>query len=223
METKEFEETLWIKFWYSFFRVFMGPIVRLFWIKKVEGLENIPKSGPCIIAANHASYLDFICFVSISPRKVYYLAAEKFFKSYFWRPLMNMTGQIKVERDVKDKTKPKNIAISVLKQNKMLGIFPEGTRSDDGEIHKAYTGVAKFVLATKAPVIPMGIKETYKILPRFKKTPKFKKIAEFVIGKPMFFENFYCEENDEKVLREITNKIMLEIAKLANKKYNYAE
>lgn len=220
---KEFKETIGIKFWYTLFRFFLSPIVRFIWIRKIEGVKNIPKSGPCIIAANHSSFFDFICFIAVSPRKIYYLAAEKFFKWKIWRFLVKATGQIKVERESKDKNEIYGIILSLLKQGKMFGIFPEGTRSPDGEIHKAFTGAAKFSLMARVPVIPVGIKNTFEILPRQKRFPKFRKIVEVKIGEPMFFSEYYGGEKDEKALREITNKIMIKIAELSDKKYGYLE
>lgn len=216
----KFKETISIKFWYSFLRVFLAPAVRAIWIRKVEGLNNIPKSGACIIAANHSSFFDFISFIAVSPRKVYYLAAEKFFKWRMWRFLVKATGQIKVERESHDKDAVYNIAFSLLEQGKILGVFPEGTRSIDGEMHKAFTGVAKFALMAKVPVIPVGIKGTYDILPRQKRYPRFKKIIELKVGEPMVFSEYYGKENDENVLREITDRIMEKIAELADKKLN---
>ena len=87
-EFVEYEETLIAKWGYAVLRKIMAPFVRLFWIAEVEGLHNIPKDGAIIVASNHESYFDFLCFGSISPRKIHYLAAEKFFESRLWKPLM---------------------------------------------------------------------------------------------------------------------------------------
>ncbi len=206
---------------YFLLKILLGPLVRLIWIKKVEGLQNIPKTGPVIVAANHSSYFDFICFMAISPRKITYLAAEKFYKNRFWRPLMKITGQIKVERQEKDKTEVINRANNVLNNDGVLGIFPEGTRSADGEIHKAFTGVARFSLENRVSVVPVGIKGTYEILPRYKKIPKFKKIVEIKIGNPISFNDYYKTKDNEEVLINITREIMIRIADLSEKKYLY--
>jgi 1-acyl-sn-glycerol-3-phosphate acyltransferase len=206
---------------YWILKILFGPLARMIWIKKVEGEKNVPKKGACIIAANHSSYFDFISLISIYPRRIYFLAAEKFFKSKFWRPLVNLTSQIKVERENKDKGEVYDLAYLVLKKGKVLGIFPEGTRSSNGEIQKAFTGVAKFALTAKAPVIPVGIQGAYEVMTRFDKFPKFKKIIKIKIGEPMYFEEYYGRENDEEILREITNRIMLKIAELAGKEYRY--
>lgn len=218
-----YQETLIVKLAYSFIKRVFGPLVRYFWIERVEGLENIPKKGPIIIASNHQSYFDFICFIAVSPRRIHYLAAEKFYKSRFWRPLMNLTGQIKVDRTQHDKSEVYQTVHSVLEQGQVIGIFPEGTRSPDGEIKKPFTGVAKFALKEKVPVVPVGLIGTYEIMSRYDKFPKFKKETVIKIGKPLYFQEYYDKENNDGQLKEVTDKIMLNIATLAGKKYLYKE
>jgi len=203
---------------YSLLKFLLSPLVKLIWIKRVNGLENIPKKGPVIIAANHSSYFDFICFIAVCPRKIFYLAAEKFYKSRFWRPLVRLTGQIKVERQTGDKTEAVEKANSILKRGDILGIYPEGTRSADNEIHKPFTGVARFALKNKVSVVPVGIRGTFEVLPRQKRFPKLKKIVEINIGKSMDFSQYFGQEEDKGVLNKITNEIMNKIADLSGKK-----
>ncbi len=199
---------------YWIVKILFGPIVRLIWIKKVKGLNNFPKKGACIIAANHSSYFDFICLVAVLPRRVHFLAAEKFFKSFFWKPIMILTGQIKVERKKKDKLEVHHQVSKVLKEGGIIGIFPEGTRSPKGKIEKTYTGVGQFTLLNKVPVIPIGIKGTFEIMSRFDKFPRFKKNAEINIGKAITFREYYTKEYNKDLFREITDKIMDRIKKL---------
>jgi 1-acyl-sn-glycerol-3-phosphate acyltransferase len=191
-----------------------GPIVRLVWIKKVEGLENIPKKGAFIVAANHSSYFDFISLISVLPRRIYFLAAEKFYKSAFWHPLVAGTGQIKVDRESPDKKEVYEKVFSILKRGEVLGIFPGGTRSADGKIGKTFTGVAKFALQAHVPVVPCGIAGAYEVLPRQDKHPKLKKIIKIKIGKPIDFEEYRNKSNDDIILRWVTDRIMAEIKKL---------
>ena len=90
--------------------------IRIFLIKDLEGMDRIPKKGAAILAFNHQSLFDFICFIAISPRNIYYLTAEKFYSHPFWRPIMQMTAQIKVERTSKVKDVVNNTAADQLKQ-----------------------------------------------------------------------------------------------------------
>lgn len=223
-EKPSFNETRRVKIGYSILRKTVGPIIRMVWIDKVEGLENIPKNGPVIIASNHQSYFDFLCFIAASPRKVHYLAAEKFYKSRIWRPIMNITGQIKVERASHDKKGVHDKVYSALEQGRMIGIFPEGTRSSDGEIQKPFTGVAKFALNAKVPVIPVGIIGTYDIMSRHDKRPKFRGAkAKIKIGKPIYFSEYANIQPTDKDYKQVTDKIMSQVAELAEKKYIHAD
>ncbi|MDD4333381.1 MAG: lysophospholipid acyltransferase family protein [Patescibacteria group bacterium] len=204
---------------YFFAKKFVAPIIKLIWIKKIFGLENLPKSGPCVITANHQSYFDFLGLFSVLPRKITFLAAEKFFTSRFWRPIIEYTGQIRVNRDSEDKKEVFDLGVKVLRDGRVLGIFPQGTRSRSGEIEKTFTGVARFALAARVPVIPVGIKGAYEIMPPQAKKPKLKKNLEIIIGKPMDFGKYYEVEKTPELYRRITNEIILEIARLADKKY----
>jgi len=199
---------------YWILKIFFGWVIKLIWIKKVEGLKNVPKNGAFIVAANHSSYFDFISLITVLPRRVYFLAAEKFYKSKFWRPLVAGTGQIKVDRESSDKKEVYQKVFSVLNGGEVLGIFPEGTRSADGKIGKTYTGVAKFALGAKVPVVPVGITGTFEVMSRHDKKPKFKKNINVKIGKPIYFEEYYGKESDEVILRKITDRIIEEIEKL---------
>ena len=199
---------------YWILKKIFGPFVRLIWIKKIKGLNNFPKTGPFIIAANHSSYFDFISLIAVCPRRVYFLAAEKFYKSKFWYPLVTGTGQIKVNRKNTDKKEVYQKVFSILKKGNVLGIFPEGTRSPDGKIGKTFTGVAKFALEANVSVIPVSIIGTYEVMSRHDKCPKFKKNIKINIGKPISFEEYYQKEYDENILRKITDEIMKNIAML---------
>jgi len=203
---------------YWLLKLLFAPLVGLVWIKKIEGLKNVPENGPYIIAANHCSYFDFFCLAAIWPARIYFLAGEVFFKKWWWYPLVELTGQIKVDRNSKDKTEAKQKIISILKSGKIVGIFPEGTRSADGRIGKTYTGVAKFALEAQVPVVPVGIKGTYEVMSRHDKHPKFKKNIEIRVGEPMDFKEYYNKENDENIFRKVTDKIMENVAILSEQK-----
>jgi len=201
---------------YWLLKKIFGPFVRLIWIKRVDGLENIPKTGSYIIVANHSSYFDFLSLIAVLPRRMYFLAAEKFYKSKLWYPLVAGTGQIKVDRKNNDKKEVYQKVFSILKKGGVLGIFPEGTRSPNGKIGKTFTGVAKFAIGGMAPVIPVAISGTYEVMSRHDKRPKLKKIIKIRIGKPMYFKKYYKKECNENTLRKITDEIMEKITTLNN-------
>ena len=205
---------------YYFLKYLVAPLVKKIWIKDVEGLEHIPKKGPFIVASNHESYFDFLCFWAVSPHQVQYLAAKKFYDSKFWKPLMVATGQIKVERQAKDKSKIHEQAHYILKNKGVLGIFPEGTRSRTGEMGPAYHGAVRFALEAEVPIVPVGMVGTYDILPPNKKIPKLKR-CKIKIDKPIVHSEHYGKEHTKDLLQHLTNNLMLTIADLAGKEYKH--
>ena len=216
----EYHDSLLMDLSYDFIKITLGTIVRTIWIKKVEGLENIPKTGPAIIAFNHQSFFDFLCFVSICPRHIHYLTAEKFFSNKLWSWLMKMTSQIKVERKDHDKQILHETIHSHLAHVKVIGIFPEGTRSPhESEMLHAFTGVAKYATRANVPVVPVGIKGTYFVMAKHDKKPKFRKIVTFHIGKPLHFVEHAGKELEETKYRELTDKIIMEISRLSDRNY----
>ena len=101
-----------------------------------------------------------------------------------------------------------------------MGIFPEGTRSIDGKLQQARSGIAKLVIAAKVPVLPIGIIGSHKILPKGKFLPRFKR-CKINIGRPLYFKEYYNKKTNKKILEDITRIIMKNIAKLVDQKYNY--
>ena len=111
-------------------------------------------------------------------------------------------------------------AINALKQGKIIAIHPEGTRTLTGKLQKGKTGVARLALAAKVPVVPVGLVGTFEILPKGKYIPKLKR-AIMDIGRPLYFDEYCNKKITKRLLREITNKIMKEIAKLCKQEYNF--
>lgn len=216
---------LGIRVTYATIRFVLGPIIRLIWVKEVKGMENFPLQGPVILAANHESYFDFITCIAISPRNIYYLAAEKFFRHPAWRILMKLTGQIEVDRENKERrSHVDKVVYDLLSRGCVVGIFPEGTRAGDPEIMlKGYPGVVRYGYASGAPILPVGIKGTYRVMSRFDKKPHFKKIIEINVGNPIFLGNpLEGEPSEEKIEKTLYN-LMGTLAVLSGKKYPYSK
>ena len=219
---RKIKHSLFINTTYFLLRFFIGPIVRLIWVKKVAGLENIPKTGPAILVFNHQSYFDFICFIAVSPRNIHYLSAEKFFTHPVWSFIMIITGQIRVDRKSNDKHKLHESVYAHLDSGKLIGIFPEGTRSPhENKMLKGFPGVVKYAIHKKVLVIPVGIKGTYEVMSRHDSLPRFKKIVKIIIGNPIFFEIHHNTTPDNKVLDTLTHGIMVEISRLSGREYQH--
>lgn len=212
----------YVRYTYWLLKFILKPYFRPL-IKEVTGLENIPKEGPVIVAFNHQSYLDFFCFIAVCPRPIHYLSAEKFFTHYIWKHLMRFTGQVRVYRKEHDKHILHATIHDHLKNGKVIGIFPEGTRAPDPvEMLHAFTGVAKYAVVGRVPVIPVGIKGTFEVLSRHDRKPKYKKKTVSIhIGEPIHFTEHHGKNLTEAEYRRLTDQVMLEIARLAGKRYSY--
>lgn len=198
------------------------PLFKLY-IRKIEGKENIPKQGGYIIAANHESYMDHLFigayFITLLNKKIHFLAKKEHFDNWFKAAWHNAVGAIPVDRQAGGDD-ALNEAIQSLKSGKIIAIHPEGTRSRTGKIQEAKTGVARLALQAQVPVLPIGLRGTFEIMPRGKLIPKCKR-GEMYIGKPMTFEEYYNKELNKNNLKEVTTKIMKEIARLAGQTYDY--
>lgn len=207
---------------YPIVKIIIPPIIK-FWTKEVKGLENVPKKGPFILAANHASYMDhFVIMCTLIPylnKKIHHLAKKEHFDNIFKKIWHTYVGAVPLDREKGGKEALK-WAVKALKKGKIIAIHPEGTRTLTGKLQKAKTGVARLALLSKAPVLPIGLIGTFEILPKGKYMPKLKK-ATMNIGKPMHFTEYYNKKINKKILNEITTKIMKEIAKLCRQKYNF--
>jgi len=214
-----------------FCNIFLRPIVNRIWIKRVSGLENIPKRN-FILAANHQSHLDQIATGYICvPRRFHYIGQTDRYKGFIkvlLYILYFITGVIHVNREKEEsRKKATEKSIEALNKGASLVIYPEGTRTRTGEIQKGRPGVAKIFLKTGVPILPVGIKGTFELMPAGKSFPKIKKEVEINIGKLLFFEREVFEarkfdENSieyEEICQKITDRVMEEIAKLAGKNY----
>lgn len=207
---------------YQIAKLIFPPIIRI-WIKEVNGLENVPKEGPFIIAANHMSYMDhMIIMCTLVPylnRKIHHLAKKEHFDNFFKKSWHTWAGAVPMDRQRGGK-KALKWAINSLKDGKIIAIHPEGTRSLTGNLQRAKTGVARLALAAKVPIVPVGLIGTFEILPKGEYIPKLKK-ATMSIGKPMHLEKYYGKKITKKLLRDITGSVMVEIAKLCKQNYNF--
>ncbi len=204
-------------------KAILKPLLKLVYRIRIEGLDNLPKKGPAIIAANHLSFLDsFFIPLAVPRRKVTYLAKADYFKSWKTKWFFNMVGQIPTEREGGKKSQQSlEIARGVLEEDKLLGIYPEGTRSPDGYLHRGRTGVARLALTGGAPVVPCGLIGTEKVMPKSAKFPKLtgRLTVHVRFGRALEFSRYAGRETDRLVLRSVTDEIMYEIMQLSGQEY----
>lgn len=200
--------------------VFLGPILRLWYRPQVTGLEHVPEDGAAILAPNHQSFLDdFLLPLVIRKRKVVMMAKADYFDKWYTAWFFRAAGCIPVRREGGSASaKALTGGIDALRAGKLVGIFPEGTRSPDGRLYRGKTGVARMALEAQVPVIPVALVGTYEAWPYDRKLPKPGRV-EIRFGKPLTFERSYDTPADRFVLRSVTDEIMYEIMMLSGQEY----
>jgi len=203
----------------------LAPILRILFRPWAEGTENVPRTGPAILASNHLSFSDHFFAPLPLPRKVVFLAKSEYFtgrgiKGLFSRAFFSGVGQIPVDRaggEASDRALA--TGLRVLASGQLLGIYPEGTRTPDGRLFRGKTGVARLALEARAPVIPCAMIGGFEFQPPGKITPQFKVRPGVRFGKPLDFSRYYGMETDRIVLRAITDEVIYEIMKLSGQEY----
>ena len=211
--------------WYGFFKVPFTQFVKHGYKATITGAENIPATGPVILASNHVSYADTFLTPALIKRQVTLpVKAEAFRRDqgFKWSVIawfLKAVGMVPLDRTggraALDGLGP---VIEALEQGRVVGIYPEGTRSPDGRLYKGKTGMARLALETGVPVIPVAVIGTDKVSPpgpfkwrRQKVTLKF--------GAPLDFSRYEGMSEDRYILRSITDEIMYEIMQLSGQEY----
>jgi 1-acyl-sn-glycerol-3-phosphate acyltransferase len=131
-------------------------ILKIFWKIEVIGIENLPKEGGLILAANHVSYLDPIVLAITMKRKICFITKKEAFNNIFGSVLLKNLNAFPVDREKVDIRSLKK-SLSILEEKKVLGIFPEGTRSKNGKLQELKLGIIKIGMKTGIPILPIGI------------------------------------------------------------------
>jgi 1-acyl-sn-glycerol-3-phosphate acyltransferase len=177
---------------YTYFKIF----------NRVEavGVENVPKDGGLLACSNHISALDPPLLGTMFPRKVHFMAKAELFSIPILGKLIKGLGAFPVRRGLGDKQALRT-GIQLLNEQKVMGIFPEGTRSKDGKLQKGLAGSAFFALKSDAQVVPCAIVGSY---------APFRKIKIY-FGKPVPLDDL----KDQKGATQLaTDRIMLHIQQL---------
>ncbi len=194
-------------------RVVLSPLVR-----RCIGGENIPK-GTVIFAANHASYLDhYIVGGHIGSklgRDIHYLTKKEHFDTLIQRTWHRHLHTIPIDRTAG--AAGLSVAIRYLRTGRDIFIYPEGTRTLNGNMGAGKTGVSRLALNARVPVVPVGITNTFDILPKGKTIPRLGIQAELFIGAPIRFDEHYEKDQTNELLRDMTSRIMSEISMLVHR------
>ncbi|MCJ7510719.1 MAG: 1-acyl-sn-glycerol-3-phosphate acyltransferase [Dehalococcoidia bacterium] len=205
---------------YGFAKLVVSLVLLIWTRKQVVGLANVPRRGPVILASNHVNMLDPAIVPVLVPRRIVYMGKAELWKTPIIGSLYGLVGFIPVRRFKADLAALRK-AEKALRQNQVLGMFPEGTRSDRPGMGKGQPGTAIIALRTGAPIVPVGIAGTEGVtLPGlfFRLTR-----VRVVFGKP--FELPKGRRLNTELVEQCTERIMKEIAVLLPEKYRgvYAE
>jgi 1-acyl-sn-glycerol-3-phosphate acyltransferase len=202
----------------------VSPVLRAYFRPVATGVEHVPRTGAAIIAANHLSAADEVFTPITARRQVVYFAKAEYFdgrgligRARAW--VFTEFGLVPVERtNLRAAASTIDIGAELIAAGKMLGIYPEGTRSPDGRLHKFRTGVARLALRTGAPVVPVGLVGTDRVLPageqRWRRVP-----VQVHYGPPLDFSGRPEDERSSRVLREVTETVRAAVQALSGQEY----
>jgi 1-acyl-sn-glycerol-3-phosphate acyltransferase len=201
-----------------------APTIKLIYRPWIDGKENIPETGPVILASNHLSVADHYFLGLTTKRHIATMAKIEYFtgagvKGKLISSTVKALGQVAVDRSGGRKSAASlEPSLEVLAEDRVFAIFPEGTRSPDGRLYRGKPGVARLALASGAPVIPVGLIGTEKVLPIGESRPRVAPVGVRV-GKPLDFTRYKGMENDRVVIRAVTDEVMDAIRRLTGQEY----
>jgi len=201
-------------------KLVIGPFLRYFYRINVEGLANVPASGPVIMASNHVSFSDSVFLPVMLRRRITFVAKAEYFENPRTAWLFRGLGQIPIKRDGGSASaRALEAAREVLARGEVFGIYPEGTRSPDGRLYKGHTGVARLALQSGAPVLAVAMIGTREAQPIGQVIPNVFRRVTVRISEPMRFTRDAARIDDPLVLRQVTDQIMFELRALSGQEY----
>ena len=201
-------------------RRIVRPVAKRLWKFELDGFDRLPDEGPAILCPNHVSFLDSAFLMLHVPRNISFVGKAEYMDSWKTKHLFPLMGMIPIDRGGGDKSQAAlDTAEAVLRRGELFGIFPEGTRSRDGMLHKGRTGAARLALKIGCPIYPVGMIGTREIQPPDAKVPKLGGRCTIKIGRPINVERYRNRGDDHMVLRQITDELMYEIRDLTGQDY----
>lgn len=209
---------------YRMSRLVAGPFLRLVARATVIGAEHVPTTGPAIIASNHLSVIDSIYLPLLLVRPVSFAAKSEYFTGTRLRDrlvgaYLRSTNQLSTDRTGGRAAQAMlEAALTHLGSGELFGIYPEGTRSPDGRLYRGRTGVGFLALHSGAPVIPVAMVGTDKVLPPGRRIPRPGRI-EIRIGEPLDFADFRGQPAGARQRRAVTDEVVSAIQKLSGQEF----
>jgi len=208
---------------YTLSRILAGPFLHAIGRPKVAGMENIPAAGAAILASNHLSFIDSMYLPLMIDRPVVFPAKAEYFAAKgplgrLWAAYLRSTNQLEMNRDgARSAQATLEAALDLLRAGELFGFYPEGTRSPDGRLYRGRSGIGWLALNSGAPVIPVAMMGTRKMLPPGAPVPRPTRI-EIRIGKPLEFGHL-AGEPPARARRTVADEVMRAIGELSGQEY----
>ena len=210
-------------YWVSKY-VLLGPLIRVLTRPTIEGLHHIPRTGGAILASNHLAVADSFLLPLLVPRRITFLAKREYFVQpgllgWIKKVFFTGVGQVPVDRSSASAAQAAlDTAIRLLREDKLVGLYPEGTRSPDGRLYKGKTGVARMALDAEVPVIPVAMIGTDKVNPIGSRMWRPHHV-HIRIGPPLDFSRYAGMSGDRFIERSMTDEIMYTLMELSGQTY----
>lgn len=210
---------------HPFYFAVWGPgkiVFKLYFRWEIYGVEHVPLQGGGLIVSNHASFLDPVLLGTSLPRDIHYLARKSLFKNKLFNYVLRSVNAVPVDRDGNGMAGLKAI-LERLQKGCVVNLFPEGTRTPDGNLQKARSRVGLAVIKSQVPVIPTRILGSFESYGKNSSFPKPKKIV-IKYGPPINFDALREEaktcskERLKEIYQEVADQIMDTIASLSPRK-----
>lgn len=205
---------------YEVARLLTAPVRRGLVRLDVENPENLPKEGPAIVVANHLSFFDSVLLMFALPRPVALLGKAEYTDRWITNWLFCGAGMIPIRREnPADLVGAFEQIRDVLDRGEVVGIFPEGTRSRDGLLHRGHSGAAHLAITTGVPLVPVGIIGTDRVLPTGTRLVRPFQHATISLGEPIWAVDDGIRKSTNRSRHEITDRLMREIRRRCGQDY----
>ncbi|MCG2710744.1 MAG: 1-acyl-sn-glycerol-3-phosphate acyltransferase [Candidatus Omnitrophica bacterium] len=194
---------------YWIFKWIFFVVFNILYKLKIEGIENLPGKTNFILVANHTSYLDALIVGAVLQKKIYWIAWRDLYKKW-WIKWFMFAAETMPEGSSSER------AIYFLMRNKNVGLFPEGTRSHDGNLREFKSGAALLALKTGRPIVPCAILGAYEAFPRGAKFPRFFLPLKIKLGEPIYLLKRFENIIDDIDLQEGTIKTKKRVEEMIN-------
>jgi 1-acyl-sn-glycerol-3-phosphate acyltransferase len=203
---------------YRVLHAVLPPIINALYRPWAEGLEYVPRSGPAVLASNHLSFLDHFFLPAVIDRPIFFLGKSDYFKGWK-RFFFENVGVMPVDRRGGEAGEASlRKGREILESGRLLGIYPEGTRTPDGRLYRGKTGPVRLALRTGAPLIPVAMIGVFEVLPPGARLPRIRRVG-IRIGRPIDLERYRGHEDDHFALRSATDELMYELMILSGQEY----